>query len=112
MQIEDITEVLNQYLKKSRQELNLNIGGKFVVKRNIITKKPPIFKKFIIELYYISSIGDNKLCITIEQIEKCPSNSENTYWNEVYKSYVLEIFKFIKSETFSRLIHGIVNTNK
>ena len=47
MQIEDITNTLNKYLENKRIQEKLNIKGHFVVKRNIETMKPPIYKKFI-----------------------------------------------------------------
>ena len=53
MQIEDITNTLNKYLEDKRLKEKLNIKGHFVVKRNLETMKPPIYKKFIIELSFI-----------------------------------------------------------
>ena len=80
MQIEDITSTLNKYLEDKRNLEMVDIKGHFVVKRNIKTMKPPIYKKFIIELYYVTPIQDQREIFTIKLTDKCPSGSEEVYW--------------------------------
>lgn len=109
MQIEDITNTLNKYLEKKRIQEKLNIKGHFVVKRNMKTMKPPIFKKFIIELYYITSVQDQREILTINITDKCPSGSEEVYWIRLSNEYLLNIFNLIRSETFNKLIYGSIN---
>ena len=108
MQIEDITNTLNKYLEDKRTQEKLNIKGHFVVKRNIETMKPPIYKKFIIELYYISPIQDKEI-FTIMNTDKCPSGSEEIYWMKLSNEYLLNIFNLIRSETFNKLIYGNID---
>ena len=109
MQIEDITNTLNKYLEDKRLKEKLNIKGHFVVKRNIETMKPPIYKKFIIELYYITPIQDQIEIFTINITNKCPSGSENIYWENLSNEYLLNIFNLIISETFNKLIYGNID---
>ena len=109
MQIEDITNILNKYLEDKRTQEKLNIKGHFVVKRNIKTMKPPIYKKFIIELYYITPIQDQREIFTINITNKCPSGSENIYWENLSNEYLLNIFNLIRSETFNKLIYGNID---
>ena len=108
MQIEDITNTLNKYLEDKRVQEKLNIKGHFVVKRNIETMKPPIYKKFIIELYYISPVQDQRI-LTINITDKCPSGSEEIYWMRLSNEYLLSIFNLIISETFNKLIYGSID---
>ena len=109
MQIENITSALNKYLEDKRKLEKLNIKGHFVVKRNIKTMKPPIYKKFIIELYYITPIQDQREIFTINITDKCPSGSEEIYWMRLSNEYLLNIFNLIRSETFNKLIYGNIN---
>ena len=108
MQIEDITNTLNKYLEDKRLKEKLNIKGHFVVKRNIETMKPPIYKKFIIELYYVTPIQDKEL-FTIMNTDKCPSGSEEIYWMKLSNEYLLSIFNLMRSETFNKLIYGNID---
>ena len=109
MQIEDITSALNKYLEDKRTQEKLNIRGHFVVKRNIETMKPPIYKKFIIELYYVTPVQDQREIFTINITDKCPSGSEETYWMKLSNEYLLNIFNLIISETFNKLIYGNID---
>lgn len=109
MQIEDITNTLNKYLEDKRIQEKLNIKGHFVVKRNIEIMKPPIYKKFIIELYYVTPVQDQREIFTINIIDKCPSDSEEIYWIKLSNEYLLSIFNLIISETFNKLIYGNIN---
>ena len=108
MQIEDITNTLNKYLENKRTQEKLNIKGHFIVKRNLETMKPPIYKKFIIELYYISSVQDQRI-LTINFTDKCPSGSEEVYWIKLSNEYLLKVFNLIRSETFNKLIYGNID---
>ena len=108
MQIEDITNTLNKYLEDKRAQEKLNIKGHFVVKRNIETMKPPIYKKFIIELYYVTSVQDQRI-LTINITNKCSSGSEEVYWIKLSNEYLLNIFNLMRSETFNKLIYGNIN---
>ena len=109
MQIENITSALNKYLEDKRKLERIDIKGHFVVKRNIKTMKPPIYKKFIIELYYITPIQDQREIFTINITNKCPSGSENIYWENLSNEYLLNIFNLIRSETFNKLIYGNID---
>ena len=109
MQIEDITSALNKYLEDKRKLEKLDIKGHFVVKRNIKTMKPPIYKKFIIELYYITPIQDQREIFTINITNKCPSGSESIYWMKLSNEYLLNVFNLMRSETFNKLIYGSIN---
>ena len=109
MQIEDITNTLNKYLEDKRLKEKLNIKGHFVVKRNIETMKPPIYKKFIIELYYITPVQDQIEIFTIKLTDKCPSGSEEVYWIKLSNEYLLKVFNLIRSETFNKLMYGSTN---
>ena len=108
MQIEDITSALNKYLEDKRLKEKLNIKGHFVVKRNIKTMKPPIYKKFIIELYYVTPVQDKEL-FTITTTDKCISGSEGAYWKNLSIEYLLYVFNLMKTETFDKLIYGSIN---
>ena len=108
MQIEDITNTLNKYLENKRLKEKLNIKGHFVVKRNIETMKPPIYKKFIIELYYVTPIQDKEL-FTITTTNKCISGSEGAYWENLSIEYLLYVFNLIRTETFTKLIYGNID---
>ena len=108
MQIEDITSTLNKYLEDKRAQEKLNIRGHFVVKRSIETMKPPIYKKFIIELYYVTPVQDQRI-LTINITDKCPSGSEEIYWMRLSNEYLLSIFNLIISETFNKLIYGNID---
>ena len=108
MQIEDITNTLNKYLEDKRTQEKLNIKGHFVVKRNIETMKPPIYKKFIIELYYVTPVQDKKL-FTRMNIDKCPSGSEDAYWKNLSREYLLYVFNLMRTETFTKLIYGNID---
>ena len=109
MQIEDITNTLNKYLEDKRLKEKLNIKGHFVVKRNIETMKPPIYKKFIIELYYVTPVQDQREIFTINITDKCPSGSEYIYWENLSKEYLLYVFNLMRTETFNKLIYGNIN---
>ena len=109
MQIEDITNTLNKYLENKRIQEKLNIKGHFVVKRNIETMKPPIYKKFIIELYYVTPVQDQREIFTINITDKCSSGSEKVYWIKLSNEYLLSIFNLIISETFNKLIYGNID---
>ena len=109
MQIEDITNILNEYLGYKRTQEKLNIKGHFVVKRNIETMKPPIYKKFIIELYYVTPIQDQIEIFTINITNKCPSGSEEIYWMKLSNEYLFSIFNLMRSETFNKLIYGNID---
>ena len=109
MQIEDITSALNKYLEDKRKLEKLDIKGHFVVKRNIKTMKPPIYKKFIIELYYVTPVQDQIEIFTINITDKCPSGSESIYWENLSKEYLLYVFNLIGNETFNKLIYGNIN---
>ena len=109
MQIEDITNTLNKYLEDKRKLEKLDIKGHFVVKRNIETMKPPIYKKFIIELYYITPVQDQREIFTIKLTDKCPSGSEEVYWIKLSNEYLLKVFNLIRSETFNKLIYGNID---
>ena len=109
MQIENITSILNKYLDDKRVQEKLNIKGHFVVKRNIETMKPPIYKKFIIELYYITPVQEQIEIFTINLTDKCPSGSEEVYWIKLSNEYLLNIFNLIISETFNKLIYGNID---
>ena len=104
MQIEDITNILNKYLEDKRIQEKLNIKGHFVVKRNIETMKPPIYKKFIIELYYVTPVQDQRI-LTINFTDKCSSGSEEVYWIKLSNEYLLKVFHLIRSETLNKLTH-------
>ena len=108
MQIEDITNTLNKYLDDKRVQEKLNIKGHFVVKRNIETMKPPIYKKFIIELYYVTPVQDQRI-LTINITDKCSSGSEEIYWMKLSNEYLLSIFNLIRSETFNKLIYDNID---
>ena len=108
MQIEDITNTLNKYLEDKRLKEKLNIKGHFVVKRNLETMKPPIYKKFIIELYYVTPVQDQRI-LTINITDKCPSGSEEVYWIKLSNEYLLKVFNLMRSETFNKLIYGNIN---
>ena len=108
MQIEDITNTLNKYLENKRTQEKLNIKGHFVVRRNIKTMKPPIYKKFIIELYYVTPVQDKEI-FTIMNTDKCPSGSEGAYWENLSKEYLFSIFNLMRSETFNKLIYGNID---
>ena len=109
MHIEDITNILNKYLGYKRTQEKLNIKGHFVVKRNIKTMKPPIYMKFIINLYYVTPIQDQREIFTINITDKCPNSSEETYWIKLSNEYLLKVFNLIISETFSKLIYGNID---
>ena len=109
MQIEDITSTLNKYLEDKRLKEKLNIKGRFVVKRNLKTMKPPIYKKFIIELYYVTPVQDQREIFIINITDKCPSGSEEIYWMKLSNEYLLNVFNLIRSETFNKLIYGNIN---
>ena len=109
MQIEDITNTLNKYLEDKRKLEKLDIKGHFVVKRNIETMKPPIYKKFIIELYYVTPIQDQIEIFTIKLTDKCLSGSEEVYWIKLSNEYLLKVFNLIRSKTFNKLIYGSIN---
>lgn len=109
MQIEDITNTLNKYLEDKRTQEKLNIKGHFVVKRNIETMKPPIYKKFIIELYYIISVQEQREIFTINLTDKCPSGSEEVCWVRLSNEYLFKVFNLIRSETFTKLIYGNID---
>ena len=108
MQIEDITSALNKYLEDKRKLEKLDIKGHFVVKRNIKTMKPPIYKKFIIELYYITPVQDKEIFI-ITNTDKCPSGSEEIYWMRLSNEYLIKIFNLMRSETFNKIIYGNID---
>ena len=109
MQIEDITNTLNKYLEDKRLKEKLNIKGYFVVKRNLETMKPPIYKKFIIELYYVTPVQDQREIFTINLTDKCPSGSEEIYWMRLNNEYLLNIFNLMRSEIFNKLIYGNID---
>lgn len=109
MQIEDITSALNKYLEDKRKLEKIDIKGHFVVKRNIKTMKPPIYKKFIIELYYVTPVQDQREIFTINITDKCPSGSEEVYWIRLSNEYLLNIFNLMRNETFNKLIYGNIN---
>ena len=109
MQIENITSALNKYLEGKRLKEKLNIKGHFIVKRNIETMKPPIYKKFIIELYYVTPVQDQREIFIINITDKCPSGSEEVYWIKLSNEYLLNIFNLIISETFNKLIYGNID---
>ena len=109
MQIEDITNILNEYLGYKRTQEKLNIKGHFVVKRNIETMKPPIYKKFIIELYYVTPVQDQREIFTINITDKCPSGLEEIYWMKLSNEYLFSIFNLMRSETFNKLIYGNID---
>ena len=109
MNIEDITNNLNKYLEGKRIQEKLNIKGHFIVKRNIKTMKPPIYKKFIIELYYVTPVQDQREIFTINITDKCPSGSEEIYWMKLSNEYLLNIFNLMRNETFNKLIYGNIN---
>ena len=109
MQIEDITNILNEYLGYKRTQEKLNIKGHFVVKRNIETMKPSIYKKFIIELYYVTPVQDQREIFTINITDKCPSGSEEVYWIKLSNEYLLKVFNLMRSETFNKLIYGNID---
>lgn len=109
MQIEDITSALNKYLEDKRKLEKLDIKGHFIVKRNIKTMKPPIYKKFIIELYYVTPIQDQRKIFTINITDKCLSGSESIYWENLSKEYLLHVFNLMRTETFNKLIYGNIN---
>ena len=109
MQIEDITSALNKYLEDKRKLERIDIKGHFVVKRNIKTMKPPIYKKFIIELYYVTPVQDQRELFTINITDKCSSGSEEIYWVKLSNEYLLNVFNLIRSETFNKLIYGSIN---
>ena len=109
MQIEDITSTLNKYLEDKRVQEKLNIKGHFVVKRNIETMKPPIYKKFIIELYYVTPVQDQRIISVISLIYKCASGTEDIYWKELSKLFLLNVFDTLRSETFNKLIYGNID---
>ena len=109
MQIEDITNILNEYLGYKRTQEKLNIKGHFVVKRNIETMKPPIYKKFIIKLYYVTPVQEQIEIFTINITDKCPSGSEEIYWIKLSNEYLLKVFNLIRSETFNKLIYGNID---
>ena len=108
MQIEDITNTLNKYLEDKRKLEKLDIKGHFVVKRNIETMKPPIYKKFIIKLYYVTTVQDKELFIIINT-DKCPSGSEDAYWKNLSREYLLYVFNLMRTETFTKLIYGNID---
>ena len=108
MQIEDITSALNKYLEDKRKLEKLDIKGHFVVKRNLETMKPPIYKKFIIELYYVTPVQDQRI-LTINITDKCSSGSEEVYWTKLSNEYLLKVFNLIRSETFNKLIYGNID---
>ena len=109
MQIEDITSTLNKYLEDKRKLEKLDIKGHFVVKRNIKTMKPPIYKNFIIELYYITPVQDQREIFTINITDKCPSDSEGAYWENLSRKYLLQVFNLMRNETFNKLIYGNID---
>ena len=109
MQIEDITNTLNKYLEDKRVQEKLNIKGHFVVKRNLKTMKPPIYKKFIIELYYITSVQEQIEIFTINITDKCPSGSECIYWENLSKEYLLYVFNLMRTDIFTKLIYGNID---
>ena len=109
MQIKDITSALNKYLEDKRLKEKLNIKGHFVVKRNLETMKPPIYKQFIIKLYYVTPVQDQRELFTINITDKCPSGSEEIYWIKLSNEYLLSIFNLIISETFNKLIYGNID---
>ena len=108
MQIENITSALNKYLEDKRKLEKLNIKGHFVDKRNIKTMKPPIYKKFIIELYYVTPVQDQRI-LAINITDKCPSGSESIYWENLSKEYLLYVFNLMRTETFTKLIYGNID---
>ena len=108
MQIEDITSTLNKYLEDKRTQEKLNIKGHFVVKRSIETMKPPIYKKFIVELYYVTPVQDKEI-FTIINTDKCLSGSECIYWENLSKEYLLYVFNLMRNETFTKLIYGNID---
>lgn len=108
MQIEDITNTLNKHLEDKRMAEKLDIKGHFVVKRNIETMKPPIYKKFIIELYYVTPVQEKEI-FTIINTDKCPSGSESVYWENLGEEYLLYVFNLIRTETFTKLIYGNID---
>ena len=108
MQIEDITSTLNKYLEDKRKLEKLDIKGHFIVKRNLETMKPPIYKKFIIELYYVTPVQDKEI-FTIMNTDKCPSGSECIYWENLSEEYLLYIFNLMRTETFTKLIYGNID---
>ena len=109
MQIEDITSALNKYLEDKRKLERIDIKGHFVVKRNIKTMKPPIYKKFIIELYYVTPVQDQRGIFTINITDKCSSGLEEIYWIRLSNEYLLNIFNLMRSETFNKLIYGNID---
>ena len=108
MQIEDITNALNKYLEDKRNLERIDIKGHFVVKRNIKTMKPPIYKKFIIELYYVTPV-QNKELFTITTTDKCISGSEGIYWENLSIEYLLYVFNLMRTDTFTKLIYGNID---
>ena len=109
MQIEDITSALNKYLEDKRKLERIDIKGHFVVKRSIETMKPPIYKKFIIELYYVTPVQNQRELFTINITDKCPSGSEEIYWIRLSNEYLLNVFNLMRSETFNKLIYGNID---
>lgn len=108
MQIEDITSALNKYLEDKRKLEKLDIKGHFVVKRNIETMKPPIYKKFIIKLYYVTPVQGKEI-FTIMNTDKCSSGSEGAYWENLSREYLLYVFNLMRTDTFTKLIYGNID---
>ena len=107
MQIEDITSTLNKYLENKRLKEKLNIKGHFVVKRNLETMKPPIYKKFIIALYYVTPVQEQREIFTINITDKCTSGSEEIYWIRLSSKYLVSIFNLIISSLIYLVQNGL-----
>ena len=41
--------------------------------------------------------------------DKCPSGSEDTYWENLSKEYLLYVFNLMRTETFTKLIYGNID---
>ena len=51
----------------------------------------------------------NKEIFTIMNTDKCSSDSESIYWENLSKEYLLYVFTLMRTDTFTKLIYGNID---
>ena len=108
MKIEDIIEDLNRYLYDTRNELNIDIKGHFVLHKQIIpNEKIKAYKEINYNLWYI----DNKYKFNTINFKESHRiiQGDNRVIEGIDNKFIQRIFIFIRSKIFDKLLKGEYN---
>ena len=106
MRIEDIVAGLNKHIDTKREERGIKHNSRLILHRQInSTPNFPAYKEFNARVWFCYK-GQSHTVFMIKLTEKVLAGQEDKLWTSMTTTLLDEIFNWIGSEGYNRVIEG------